>query len=444
MSRGTSNTVATSVQGSVLTPERANDLSTVLSSADDDALYELLDLQPPAAASVTNVNVGYVFRYPGNGVIADTTARKLKVDPVRVFRSSTSNAAPRQLLSGTVEAQTSVDMPAASAAGQWKIDLLYAQLAYVDPSEPTKGTTVSFFIATQAVEALVGAAPTVAPLPANTASPPTWNIPLRLVKNIGGAAVMAQEDVFEPAPPTAGGFSNRHARHAVTKLTGADFARGYSTIDNDPVSLFVGGASHWRTCGISQVLTSTITPISATGRQTAERVQVELPIPACTSAGAFGTAGTGGAVSDSIVLDDTRDWRGANFRMTAFVSSNTDVHYGEDDASQVKRVWPGMADTGVPMGATALHVSCGQSWTSTIPKAQFDSHRWCGVIATNADIQGAGPINGVAETLANGDGWGVYVDDTTGFLMWWAKRAGAAAGPPIWIVLDAYFGNHRP
>lgn len=55
MARGTSNTGAGYLSGEALPPDAINDMLSLVNSADDDLMYELTGLNPPAAASATNV-----------------------------------------------------------------------------------------------------------------------------------------------------------------------------------------------------------------------------------------------------------------------------------------------------------------------------------------------------------------------------------------------------
>ena len=144
--RGTANTRADHVGGSALAAPLIVDETTILTSADDDAIFELLDLEPPAAASPTNVNVGFVPQRSGPAVVGDAAALQITVRPIRVARSSTDNAKPRDLVSGALLASATVLLPALPAAGRWRADLVYAQVAYTNPRLPPPGATVTIFV----------------------------------------------------------------------------------------------------------------------------------------------------------------------------------------------------------------------------------------------------------------------------------------------------------
>jgi len=447
MARGTTNTTATFITGDVLPAATENDANLLISSADDDALYDVVDLEPPFAATTTNVAVGFMWRKRAKaGVLGDTGARTVHVDPVRAFRSSTSNFIPRAMLSGVTQVVSDVALGAAPAAGNWKIDLVYAQLAYVNPSEPSQGTVLTIGLATQATEVLFANAPTFASLPANTASPPTWYVPIAYVKNNAGVGVVEQEDILEIPPTDLGDLSKDVQMREIAQLSGVDVRRAFAFDENAPQRLTVGGPSIWVDTAVNGIVTNTITPVVVAHRNT-DYAKREFLIPACKAAAANGTSSTNGVIVANIKLDDTRDWRGANFRTELWESQLTTGQFAEEDPSATgAKVFPAMKDTVSGLTGAAYRVSIGQSWNTVTPDgAVTDSRLWAAVFSLDATIPGSGTRNGVTSILAATDAWGIIVDPTTGVLHWWCKRAGVGvAGPAVWIMLEAWFSNHLP
>ena len=441
MARGTANTAAGKATGDALAAATANDVLTTLVSSDDDALYELLDFEPPAGVTSTTPRVGFIPLRNGPVVTGDIAARTVTVAPTRAFRSSVSNATPRAMLSATSFTTTQVNMPTVSAAGQWTWELLYAELTYVNSAKPEMGTQVQFYFAPSVATTSTATAPSLAALPANTAT--LWNVPIAWVKNLGGATTIANEDIIEYQAVAVAGFAQEPQPRIAAKKIGVDARRAYSSANNDPTKLVNGSTSQWLTKGTEQKITSTITSVSA-GRHNVEWVRREILIPAGPAAATGGTAGTGGAALE-IVVDDTRDWRGANFRVESWISATAAHNFSEEDASVTAfRGLPVLAASPSVAGVS-MHVSIGNSWLAYTPGAAFGSAFWAAVIALDADVPGAGSRNGVANVhLASGDGWALKVDSTTGALIFWSKRAGASSGPPIWMIVEAWFGNHRP
>ena len=230
MGSGTTNFKSTSAQGSALAPELVNDVCTLLARADDEAIYDLFDIEPATPASVLEVNTGYIPLRGGPIVAGYGAARQVNVAPCRVVRSSIDASKPRLILSALIGALSPVAMPAAPGAGLWGIELLYAQIAYVDPTDTTKGTTATLFWAPAPTYVVFANAAPLAVLPAHTASPPTWNVPLAYVKNIQGNTSIAQKDVLSVTPNTAGGTRDgKLRRRAGAMLGGIDARRMYAS-----------------------------------------------------------------------------------------------------------------------------------------------------------------------------------------------------------------------
>ena len=433
--RGTPNTVDGLVAGSPFTPAEANDLIDLLTSADDDALYELLHLDPPPAATSTNVNVGYTPLLDGVPlVIGNAASRKVTVGPGRFFRSATDNTNLRAIASAVSILPVDVNMPAVAPGGQWGFELLYAQLTYVDPSFPTKGMTVRFYFANSPAYVVFANAPNFATLPANTST--SWNIPLRYVRNVAGDTIQPQKTILDCPPPVTGGIAGNLRRRILAKLSGVDARRAYSSANQDPTKLVTGGSSAYAAGGSSQILTSTIIP-AILGWHGGDVVIREIPIP-CEVTG--GTAGAPVAT----VVDDTRDWRGANFLSFWFhARAVTNNFFGEDDTTHgtaESRHAPTFASTYASAG-TDVYVCAGQSWDSCTPSATLGAGFWAAQIG---DDQKNPPMNHTEAIWITGSGAGLIVDPSTGALMFLNKLAGGpSSGAVVWVVLVAFFSNHR-
>lgn len=426
--RGTSFTKSSYGSGDVLSATSVNETTEIVTSADDDMLAELLAFEPPAGVTSTTPYVGFLPLRDGIVAYGDAAARQVHVNPIRVFRSSISNSAPRQMVSGITETVTTVPLPAAvSGAGNWRLELLYAQLAYVDSNDPTKGTTVTLDFAPTGAGS--SPAPTVATLPANTSS--TWNVPLFYVKNVNGATTIANEDIIEVPPTTSGGFIVDNQRRIRSKKIGIDARRAYSSANNDPTKLVSGGASDFASG--AQILTSTVTPMMA-GRQNGEIAFRPIYLPKEVT-------GPNAGATKRIVVDNTRDWRGANFLSIWIVNAGNTIHHAEDDDSAGSRIMPTMLGG----SGTGVYISTGQSWNALDPAngGAFSggSALWASVIGSDVTCP---PLNIGGSSFA-GDVMALEVDASTGVLYFTRKRAGAAAnGPAITIYMWADFGNHRP
>lgn len=423
--RGTNNTGAGRVTGNPFSAETANDLLEIATGADDDALVDLFDLEPPAAVTATTPRVAFAPLRNGPVVVGDAGARQVTVSPLRAMRSSIDNAAPRKALSATIHEPTVVALPAAVGAGLWRLELLYAQIAYVDASKPQKGTTCTLAFAPTGAGAAVAGAPSVATLPANTST--TWNVPICYVKNVNGAVSIANEDILPYPPAVVSGFVQEYLVRAKSQKSGIDARRAYSSANHSPLKLVSGGGSAFTG---TQVLTSTVTP-AILGQPGAEVAMREILVP-------FEKTGTNGAALEEIVVDDTRDWRGANFDSTWWLGQATT--FAEDDNS-IAGAHPSTQTAG---GSSFMYMSTGQSWKAHDPGGSFagGSKLWAATIGVDA---GAGKILGPSELLPTGHLLGLTVDAATGALKFARKRTGAAAdGPPLRILLTAFFGNHRP
>ncbi|MBI2395938.1 MAG: hypothetical protein HYV09_40615 [Deltaproteobacteria bacterium] len=424
--KGTNNTAANKTTGTPLTPEAWNDVTKIATAADDDALVDLFGLEPPAAVTSTTPRVAFTPLRNGPVVVGDAAARRVTVNPLRAMRSSIDNTKPREALSAVFHEPTVVNLPAGVGAGLWRLELLYAQIAYVDASSPQKGTTCTLAFAPTGAGAAVAGAPSVATLPANTST--TWNVPLYYVKNVGGAVSIANEDILDVPPAVVGGFAQEYLVRAKSQKSGVDARRAYSSANHSPLKLVSGGGSAFTG---TQVLTSTVTP-AMTGRPGLEVVTREILVP-------FEKTGPNAdAWDESLVVDDTRDWRGANVEARWWFGQLT--NFGEDDNS-IAGAHPCTQTGG---GASWLYMSAGQSWKAHDPGGGFapalGSKLWAATIGVSV---GAPKIYGPSEMLPAGHVLALVVDAATGALKFARRRPGAPAdGSTLWIVLNAHFrGN---
>lgn len=438
--RGNSNFNNALVQGNVLPSNLVNNAENILTSADDDATYELFELEPPIMAGLSTVNVAFSPLREGKFVLEDAGARQVTVEPMRVIRSSSDNSLPRAVISATVNEATVVACGTIPAAGDWGFDLLYAELTYVDASDAVKGTQVNFFWA-QPVYAAFAAAGPFGTLPTNTST--AWYVPIAYVRVYAGQTAIAAKDIIEIPPDVDSGFVRELQLRINAGKSSSDIRRGYSSANNSPETLTNGGTSAWISGspppGDQTILLKTSTPI-VVGRRNVECVRREFVFPAAVSG--YGMSGTGGV--QTMVIDDTRDWRGANFKVEMFHPDLTNVQFGEDDPSlPYTRIFPVMADTGAAFTACYYYAVVGNSWVATNPGiASAGSQFWAAFFGANADVKGIGPINGQPDFISVGEACGMYVDSTTGVLTWWTNRS-ATAGPPAWILVEAWFSNHQ-
>ena len=417
MATGTSNLKSALVSGSTLAAEQVDDLTTLLARADDETIYDLYDLEPPAAATSTFVNTGYIPLHPGALVTEDAFSRLVWIAPARWCRSSTSTTTPRRILSGTVDALSSLALPTIAPAGKWRIELLYAQLTYVDASEPTKGTLVTYFWATSPADANIGSPANVATLPANTST--SWNIPVRYVKNVAAATRTYQSDILSPTPTAAGGLDGRLRRRAGAGTM--DAQRSYSSIAQSLATLVA-----------ANTITSTITParVHKGDADTVFRVFKVI---------AGSTGGTSGATV-AIDLDDTRDWRNADFLTLWNVPFDTGWEFGEEPTTvntAASRQMPSLF-TSIANISGALFVQFGQSFE---PWGGSGTQAFAAKLVLN-DTHGLAQIVGTPY-LAAGDHVELVVDMTTGKLQLQRTIAGSSTGVPITVFLFAVFPNSR-
>lgn len=431
--RGTSNTGAGKATGDKFAAETANDLLKVAVGADDDALAELLDFEPPAGVTAESPRVGFLALRNGPIVTGDGAARNVTVAPVRVFRSSIDNAKPREMLSAVSLAPTVVALPAVvTGASNWRLELLYAQITYVDASKPEMGTQVTFQFAPTA--AGTNPAPSVATLPANTST--IWNVPLAYVKNVTGQTTVATEDILDVPPSVVGGFAQDHQARIVAKKSGIEARRAYSSANHSPLTLVSGGSSALATA--ASLLTASITPPSV-GRHGLELVIREIPIPKEIS-------GFTNSVKTHVVVDDTRDWRGASFVSLWNVSSASGTFLAEDDTgngSGTSRVIPGLDSGSLGPTINGNHLSFGNSWcTSPLTEigdaGDYVAAELQSAQKTKTNEDGVNYYDGVTANI------GLTVHPTTGVLRFSRKISGTAlAGAAIYCVLFAFFPNKR-
>lgn len=422
MGTGTTNLKSTSGTGDVVAPELANDLCTLAARADDESLYDLIDLEPPAGASATNVNVGYIPLRGGPLVAEDALDRLVWIAPSRWCRSSISTVTPRRMLSGTIDTLTSMALPTIAPAGKWRIELLYAQLAYVNPTDPTKGTQVTLHWATSPADANLGSAAAVATLPANTST--TWNIPVSYVKNIAAATRTYAHDILSPTPSTSGGLDGKLRRRLGPGPGALDARRGYSS-----------SVQSLATLAAANEIKDTLTPAKA-HKADSEVVIRTFNIPASM------TGASGGVVYTD--LDDTRDWRNGTFisfwNVACLNGTVFPPYLGEEDAATGISTTR-QAPTNDSFAATypAQYMHFGQSfepdpaWTPKFRVARV------GVTGT----WGAAPLQGTPYFEANATDSVALVVSSGGVLQLRRDITAAVAGGPISIFLIATFPNSR-
>jgi len=432
---GTANLISAFVTGSVLPANTVDDLSLLLSRADDETLFDLYELDPPSAATSTLVNVGYIPLREGAVVTGDPSNMRVFVAPVRVVRSSISASTPRRILSAISSAATTVSMPAAPAAGKWRIELLYAQIAWTNASEPAAGASVTFAFATSPADAVTSGAANVATLPANTSS--TWNVPLAYVKNINGATGINPRDVLDYTPAASGGTDGKLRRRV--RGGGIDARRAYAS---GPQSVATLNAAHTE-------ITSALT------RPTVHKAGGEMVMRLLTLTKSM-TGGTSG-VTATVDVDDTRDWRDGTFFSAWNVPYGTaglgqdstataiQYHAEEDTGTGVAGTRRAPMSTDVSGGANvpALYLQWGQSYETNDLTDAVAVRTVTGKLGTTASaVAGARPIVG-APYIAAADWLQLRVDISTGKLQLQRNIAGAAAGAPVTVLLVAHFSNSR-
>jgi len=394
MSRSTANIIASYLTGSPLPPNAVNDVSTLISSADDEALFELIGIEPPPAASSTNVNVGYIPLRRGPLVIGSASAREVTVNPMRVIRSSTSTSLPRECVSAVLSAESSKTLPTAPTAGNWGMELLYAQIAYVDSSNPTKGTTVTLNWATSPAYVAFATAPNFATLPANTST--TWNVPIRYVKNVAAATTVADDDIIE-VPPAIGSTLGNLSHLVRARLGGMNYQRGYHPANNDPANLVAGGSSPYRD-GVF-IVSDTVTPVGirrGEGHLEIRDFQLTHRLLSRTN-----------AVDTTVILDSTLDWRYANFTVMWNLGRTAHVYCSEEDLSLgVTRVIPGSHDGTITF--QPIYLTTGHSFLPS-PAATVE------VCKVEQDVTKSVPVNGGTYPYASGF-LKLQVNHTTGDL----------------------------
>lgn len=425
--RGTTNFSTTAVTGNAFPAAEANDFAAQIAGSDDDVLYDLIDLEPPAAATSTNVNVGFIALRNGPLVTPHGSGRRVVVAPLRVIRSSTDNALPRALVSGILSADTQSNTLTAPTGGKWGFDLLYAQLAYVDSADPSKGTVVTLNWAPSPTYVIFASAAPFAVLPSNTST--TWNIPLKWVRNVAGVSLFTQEDIIDIAPPVVSSVSGNLRRTISSKLSGVSVRRAYSSANNDPTALVTGGASAYTT-GSTNILTSTITPPTV-ARTGGELVLLEVVIAKEI------TGGNAGATT-RYVVDDSRDWRKGNFKISWCIDSQTTLRFGEDStntATASARQMPTNFASGASLG-NANYTTYGQTFESNVALSALVA----GVVSrTNQPAD-----NSMLPFLAAGDAVWFEVGSTAPYALKFCKSiAGAGAGGSIYARVEAIFPNGR-
>jgi hypothetical protein len=344
--------------------------------------------------------------------------------------------APRAALSGTTDVDTIMPLADDPGPGNWRVDLLYAELAFLDASAPSKGTQVTILWATAPASAPVtGPAPFAAPPPD---TPLTWYVPIAFVRNVGGASAVTPADIWECPGDTGASFlGNLHARIAAKK-TGLDVRRGFSSQTHDPRHLMIGGTSALAGAAGMQALTATRTSASI-GRFDVEECIRTFFIPGEL---VIGTAGA----TVLTPIDDTRNWLGAEF-LTFWV-----VPQG------VRGSMPGLDDPGATIPemrhlpaprsmwaskSSAIFVATGHSYDPYKPAAPMTSERWAAVVGPSAQN---GSINGVPELLFSKTsfvGLLVGADGVLNFACNTDLPPGWTPGPGLWVKVFATFTRAR-
>ena len=386
--------------GTFLNASTVNDAISVATSADDAALGALLNLQPPAGASITNVNTGVLPFQPD---FVQVSGRVITVKPARYLRSATDNThAMSGVLSMLVEVDTALSTLAAPAgASTWGFDLLYAVLTWTGAGVLP---TVSFAIAT-ATYASTASAPPQATIPANTST--SWVIPLKWIRNVNGATNLYADDLFDVV---------NNARAAkIYKLAailgGVDSGMARSVTFN-PIDLATGGSSPAKTA--SMLISSTTTNNTNNGHppqmaRTSSYVRRWVILPKEI------TGGTSGALSTPMLVDDSCDWRYGMFR-TTWVNGIT-----SDTSIAPYALWK-MASANATNGTVCESMS---QTTKTVA--------WNGSgFASTARLWVALFYDNAASAYV----MGLYADPSTGALYYINQQAGAAAGSHNAILIE--------
>lgn len=429
MAVGTTNTKSTLVDGNTLPAAEVDDLATLLARADDEVLFDLYDIEPPSGASATNVNVGYIPLRTGPIVLPIGGSHGVIVQPARWCRSSTDNAQPRRMLSGTVNAQTIVTLPTAPSAGLWGIELLYAQLAYIDATDPAKGTQVTFNWAPSPTYVALANAANIATLPANTST--TWNIPVAYVRNYAGMTFANARDILSPTPSTSGGKDGKLRRRIQAAGGGINAHRGYASTTQALATLVAANT----------VITSSNTH-PGVHKGDSEVVVRTFNFPA-TMTGS--TAGVG-TFTD---VDDTRDWRNATF--LSFIS----VAAASGGVVQPLYLGEEQSTTGAATDRQAPLLTMS-AWYPPLFGQSFETYpgtpgkSLVGIATSSAGI--VPPLNAgvqpffAASPASGNEALGLVVDSTTGVLQLFrnvpAAGVSGGAGGPVSIFLIATFPNN--
>lgn len=391
----------------------------------NDNGYDYFGLRPTAGPVAQKM----FFPLQSGSLLVRKAGRNVTVNPLRVVQGSAALASPRDCVTGYLDTATDVAMSAVAGAGRYGFDLLYAKLTHVNPLDREQGTVVTLHWATPAY-ALLGAAATFGSLPADSAT--EWYIPLSYVRNYDGQVTTTSNDIIE-CPQSSAGLD--YQRKAIGHLTGHSAARAYSSNNNDPTTLINGGTSAylaWSAGGENEVLDDQTPAI--VGRRSLEVVDLEIMLPASDNG-----VGTGADSADT-VIDDTRDWRNANFSADWWINDNsiTTLNFAEDDF-RPNCIFPALN--------SAYHKSVGQSFQSidmVIPAFKGGSSMlWAAVAGNIAEHAALGPLNGVT-VIGAGDGYGLWVNPADGSLNFWSYRAGGVVGPAVYIQLRAFFPNHSP
>jgi hypothetical protein len=452
--RGNTNLKDNRTTGTALPPGQPNALVDIATSADDSAIFEAVSLATPASASATYVAVGYSpitpdaypvagtpgYAQPGLLVYGSASARQVTVNPIRLVRSSVSASTPRAVLSAVSDAPTTIAMPACTS-GNWGIVLLYGIISWVDPSNHSAGTVASFaFWNPTFYVSTATAVPYVAALPDQADG--AWHVPIAYVINVGTDTSSTPNNRIISGPTgviTGSGSTTISLGHLGASSQGGfqQSTRGHAEATNGIAAMLKGGGPLSIATG-SEYITPTYTPATVARRDQAYVVK-DFRIPADAAA----TSAT------DFDLDDTRDWRNANFYVRficAYYHSPADS-FAEDDplnTGAVNQAFPytSINRSGTTYPGTIIH-TVGQSFTAVAVAATGPTaaRLWAGVVSPDI-IQNPANAPTPAVWLSSGNYFGVYVEASTGKLRFARSASGAIIGA-YWIIVEAFFPN-RP
>ena len=433
-------------------PNAEVDLTT---SADDDAIYDLCGIAPPASASATKVAVGYQPLLPQTesattsgtlsgttqaGVVAfgDPALRQVTVNPIRLIRSAISNSTPRAILSTTLDAQTTIATPSVPG-GYWQIDMLCGVISWVDPSNHSSGTVGSLVWATSPTPVTSGTAvPNVASAPIQVDG--AWVVPLLYFVNYASDVGTPNHRIISGpiGSSTNGGTTTVSMGRIPTgsQRASGQSTRGFAAATNALPAMLSGSGPFASAAGNEFVSLTGGTPGVIAGHDQSRVVKdFRVPVDAAHSSGDFD-------------LDDTQDWRNANFYVRFIFGGNITDHYGEDDQSNTgapRQFAPYTShDAGGGPVYSSIYHAVGNSFQPVTPNATTgatSSKLWAGIVSPDITQHPVNASTG-AINISTGNYFGIYVDPSTGKL----RATRSASGGVIssyWIIVEAFFPN-RP